>query len=95
MRVINLAVNDIEIISMALIDNATIGHLNRVEYKMAWNILERIYETNRLSMSDLTLIYDSLHRYATRYDCEHVEVRECKRVYKMIMEACSNGHYTV
>lgn len=90
MRVINLAVSDIETIAMALIDNAIIGHLNIIEYNMAWDILECLYEDHMLSKSELTLICDSLHRYATRYDYEHVEARECKRVYNMIMETCSN-----
>lgn len=95
MRVIKLDITDIEAISMALIDNAIIGNLNRIEYSMAWDILERLYEVHMLSTIDLTLICDSLHRYATRYDYEHVEAEECKRVYNMIMETCSNGQYTV
>ncbi len=90
MRVINLSIMDIDIISMALIDNAIIGKLSRAECNMVWSILENIYQTNRFSKSDLILICNSLYRYATRYDHEKLETNECKRVYNNRMESCSN-----
>lgn len=87
---INLTYKDIDIISMCLYDNAIIGHLNKNEYNLVWNILDRIYESTSLSKSDLNLICDSLRRYAVKYDYELIEARECKRVYKMILEAYTN-----
>lgn len=86
MRTINLTLQDIEIISMSLIDNAVIGRLNRHEYNLAWDILERLYEPVILSKEDLTLICNSLRRYAIKYEHEVLEVSECKRVYTMILE---------
>ena len=91
MRTINLTLQDIEIISMALIDNCICGRLNKHEYNLAWNILERLYEPVTLSKDDLTLICNSLCRYAIKYEYELLEVAECKRVYDLILEACKNG----
>lgn len=90
MKIINLNEKDLDIISMALIDNAITGHLNRIEYKMTWDILECLYDHTSLSRSNLKLICDSLLRYAIRYDYELIEPQECRRVYDMIQEACSN-----
>lgn len=90
MRTINFTDKDLNIITMALIDNSVIGHLNKLEYNLAWNILERLYEPVTLSKADLSLICNSLDRYALRYDYEVVEARECRRVYMMIIEDCTN-----
>ncbi len=90
MRTINFTDKDMNTIAMALIDNAVIGRLNKNEYSLAWDILERLYEPVTLSKTDLVLICDSLDRYAMKYEYEVVEARECRRVYKIIMEACRN-----
>lgn len=87
---INLTYKDLNIISMSLYDNVIIGHLNKNEYNLSWNIIERIYESTSLSKSDLKLICDSLRRYSIKYDYELLEARECKRVYDMIQEAYKN-----
>lgn len=81
---INLTLKDIDIISLALIDNAVIGCLNKYEYNLAWDILERLFTATRLSISDLNLICDSLRRYAFKYEYEHLEVAECKRVLSLL-----------
>lgn len=87
---INLTYKDLDIISMSLYDNAIMGHLNKDEYNLAWNIIERIYESTSLSKSDLKLICDSLRRYAIKYNYELLEAKECRRVYYMIQESWSN-----
>lgn len=87
---INLTYKDLDIISMSLYDNVIIGHLNKDEYNLAWNIIERIYESTSLSKRDLKLICGSLRRYAIKYDYELLEAKECRRVCDMIQEACSN-----
>lgn len=88
MRIINFINRDIEIIAMTLIDNCICGRLNKHEYNLAWNILERLYEPIKLSKENLTLICNSLRRYAIKYEHEVLEVSECKRVYTMILEDC-------
>lgn len=86
MRTINLTLQDIEIISMALIDSCICGSLNRHEYNLTWDILERLYEPIKLSKDDLTLICNSLRRYYIKYEHEVLEVSECKRIYTMILK---------
>ena len=88
MRTINFTNKDIEIIAMTLIDNAVIGRLNRHEYNLAWDILERLYKPIKLSKDDLTLICNSLRRYAIKYEHEFLEVAECKRLYNFILKEC-------
>lgn len=84
MRTINFTDKDLDTISMALIDNATLGRLNKHEYNLAWDILERLYEPINLSHADLRLVCDSLRRYAFKYEYEHLEVAECKRVLSLL-----------
>lgn len=86
MNHINFTNRDIDVIAMALIDNAVIGHLNKLEYNLAYDILERLYEPVTLSKDDLTLICNSLRRYALKYEYELLEVAECERVYNFILK---------
>lgn len=92
MVTINLTYRDSEVIFMALIDNATLGRLNRIEYKMAWNILENCLDKpTKLSKDELTLICNSLRRYANKYVHERLEVAKCNKVYNKILEAYKHG----
>lgn len=83
---INLTDKDLDIIAMCLIDNAVMGHLNRNEYKLVWDILECLYEPTEISREELVLICNSLRRYANKYEHEHLEMAECKRVYDFILD---------
>lgn len=88
MSSINFTNRDIEIITMALIDNCICSHLNRHEYNLAYDIIERLYERTSISKDDLTLICNFLRRYAIKYEYALLEISECKRVYEMILEDC-------
>ena len=94
-KAINFTNKDLDIISMALIDNAVIGRLNKYEYKLAWNILERLYEHITLSKTDLVLICDSLNRYAIKYISERLEISECERIYNFILESAKNEYHRI
>lgn len=90
MRAINFTYRDLKIIAMSLIDNCACGHLNKLQFNLAWDIVERLYEPLKLSKADLTLICNSLYRYAIRYDYELIKASECRRVYDMILRGSSH-----
>lgn len=80
----NFTYKDLDIISMSLYDNAITGHISFPEYNLLWDLLERLYEPITLSYAEVRLICDSLLRYSIRYQYEHTEVVECKRLYEYI-----------
>lgn len=75
---------------MSLIDNCMCGRLNRLEYNLAYDILDRLCYNQKLSRADLILICNSLRRYASKYIHEHYKAAECKRVYNFILNVVHN-----
>ena len=82
-----------EKVANVLIDNSITGRMSNLEKETAWDIAEKVLESQEgviyLKKHEIQLICNSLIRYKNKYGYEEELSNECFRIYNYIISCCS------